>query len=64
MQAAVGRHAVDRGAHGQLAHAEEDVAAGGVDVEVCAGLEDGFGGGGKVGRSAEELGHGFGNARS
>ena len=40
-QSTVGGHAVDCGAHPELAHAEEDVAASGIDVEISAGLEDG-----------------------
>ena len=55
-ETAVGGHAVDHGAHAELADAEEDVAAGGIDVEAGRVLEDGLGGGGEVGRAAEELG--------
>src|ERR1700678_2857977 len=54
-KAAMFGHAVDRGTHGELADAEEDVAACGIDVEVCAGLKDGFGRGGEVSCAAEEL---------
>ena len=55
-ETAVGRHAVDHGAHAELADAEEDVAALGIDVEAGRVLEDGLGGGGEVGCAAEELG--------
>jgi hypothetical protein len=49
----MGGDAIDRGAHAELAHAEEDVAAGGIDVKAGAGLEDGLGGRGEIGRAAE-----------
>ncbi len=54
--AAVRGDAVDGGHHAELADAEEDVAALGIDVEGGRVLEDGFGGAGEVGGAAEELG--------
>ncbi len=48
-------HAVDHRAHTELADAEEDVAAGGVDVEAGRVLEDGLGGGREVSGSTEEF---------
>ena len=55
-ETAVGGHAIDHRAHAELADAEEDVAASGIDVEAGRVLEDGLGGGGEVGSAAEELG--------
>ncbi len=60
-EAAVGGHAVDRGHHAELADAEEDVAALGIDVEAGRILEDGLGGAGEIGGAAEELGDDLGD---
>ena len=51
---------VDGGHHAELADAEVDVAALGVDVEAGGILEDGLGGAGQVGRAAEQLRHDLG----
>src|ERR1700722_14584048 len=53
------RDSIDRGAHGELANAEEDVASGRIGSEVRAVLEDGLGRSGQIGRAAEEFRNGL-----